>query len=221
MRGRCVFCGHHSLSCFSHLWHVITQDYVAPRGVGGTPRIPSLQKLVEIDNFLLLRVDLDLVRHTHVDHTHHDHRQAHVQEDSATVYCRGTIHCCIMHRRLRCSRYVRCLHRLFTRSGHHRDQPKLLSSKHSGINAVNVFVHSDQVVRVHVRRDHACVDHIQPEEGLSQALLRSRESRIHVFRPTPDLIVVPLTDVEPEWISCLPVNVICSNCIPFKQLIPC
>ena len=66
--------------------------------------------------------DLNFVRHAQTDCSHDDHHQVHVQFDPPAVNCRGSVRCCIVHRRQLCSRYVRCLHCL-SRSDHHRHQP--------------------------------------------------------------------------------------------------
>ena len=49
-----------------------------------------------------------------------------MQENPPTVVCRGRVHCCAVHRRIRANRCARCLSRLF-RSAHHRKHPKPLS----------------------------------------------------------------------------------------------
>ena len=72
----------------------------------------------------------------------------------------------------------------------------------------------------HVGRVHVRVDHFEPEQVFSRALVCDHKCLVSMclIRSTPDLFVVPLSDDESELISALPANVRCSNCIPPSQL---
>ena len=94
----------------------------------------------------------------------------------------------MVHRRSR-SRCARCLSRL-SRSDHHRNHPKRLSPKHSGISANSVLlVVALQYFVLHVGCVYDRVHHVEPEQAssLSSSLVT-----------TPDLCVVPLADDESE-----------------------
>ena len=70
--------------------------------------------------------DLDLV-HAQAEHHHENYHEVHIEEDLPTMMCRGRIHCCMVHRRIRCIRCARCLSRL-SRSCHRRNHPKPLKN---------------------------------------------------------------------------------------------
>ena len=95
--GRSVLWVNHFLRCFSHPG---PQDVVAPQ-----PDVRLLGCLCcDVANLLHLRVILNLFMHAEVEDNHENHRQVHLQEDPPKVICRERIHCCIVHRRIRCGR---------------------------------------------------------------------------------------------------------------------
>ena len=98
-RGRCVLRGHHFLRCFSHP-SLQTLRRATARRLSSSVSVLH----VEVVNILHFRVIFDLV-HAQVEHSHKNHRQAHLQEDPPTAICRGRIHSLCAS----CSLCARCL----------------------------------------------------------------------------------------------------------------
>ena len=107
-----------------------------------------------------------------VEHSHDDHRHLNMQQDSPTVNCRGKIHNCNVHRRIRCSRVARYL------------PAPLEASTILIIPSLQRKQRSRRcgapVLQVHIDRAHNPVNHIETEQSLSSTRLRPQVSRIYV-----------------------------------------